>query len=333
MTSPKAEFRVLGREAIMAALPMTSAIDLMENVMMDVSRGNAHLPLRTVMHIPESRTAFATMPGYVSGSNKVLGTKLLCLFPDNPANGLSSHTGVMLLFDPDTGKIIALLDAAEITALRTPAATAAASRTLARAESGDLAMLGTGEQAFAHLRALAIVHPLRRVRVWGRSAARAAQFVAEAKSTLNLLVEPCTSVRDTVRNADLICTATASRDPILEGAWISPGAHVSLVGACDIGACEIDIPGVVRSRFFVDLRASAVAQAGELHAAIAAGAISLNHIAGEIGEVYLGRIKGRSDNKEITIYKSLGIAAQDLAASHAVLSHAVERGLGVLAAL
>lgn len=332
MRAPPSPFRILGHDAIGAALPLAECIDLMRDTMMSVSRGEAVLPLRMVMPLPEGTGAFALMPGCMTGP-AALGAKLLCLMPGNAARGLSSHTGVVLLFNTGTGQLEALLDAAAITALRTPAATAAASRVLARPDAGDLALLGTGEQAFAHLRALALVHPLARVRLWGRDPLKAEAFAARARSLVAAPVSVCGSVEAAVDGADLICTATASPDPILEGRWIAPGAHVNLVGASVQSAAELDIEGVRRARYFVDYRPSALAQAGELARAVAAGQVGWDHIAAEIGEVHMGGHPGRTHRDEITLYKSLGIAAQDLAAATAVLAAATARELGVRAEL
>ncbi len=311
---------------------MQACIDLMVATMSAVSRGDAVLPLRTVMPVPCGDNAFAMMPGYLSAP-ATLGAKIVCVFPGNPARGLSSHMGMCVLFDPETGVMRALLDAAAVTAWRTPAATAAASRALARSGAGDLAILGTGEQALGHLDALSRVHALRRIRVWGRDAGRARKFAETAQQPGLPLIEVCADVRQAVTGADLICTVTNAPDPILQGAWISPGAHINLVGASIQTASEIDVAGVREARYFVDYRPSAVAQAGELRRAIDAGAVTLAHIEGEIGEVHLGRIAGRTDDDQITIYKSLGLAAQDIALADAVYRVAVRDGLGTIAEL
>ncbi|MFV3126874.1 ornithine cyclodeaminase family protein [Niveispirillum sp. KHB5.9] len=332
MRAPPAPFRILGREAIRTALPLAACIDLMRDTMMVVSNGGARLPLRTVMPLPGEAGAFALMPGFLEDP-AALGAKLLCLMPGNAARGLSSHTGVVLLFNSATGQLQALLDAAEITALRTPAATAAASRVLARPDAGDLALLGTGEQAFAHLAALSLVHPLRSVRLWGRDPEKARSFAARAQVSIAAPITVCGSVEAAVDGADLICTATASAEPILRGRWIGAGTHVNLVGASVQSAAEIDGEGVRQARYFVDYRPSALAQAGELARAVQAGEVGWDHIAAEIGEVHLGRHPGRADGDDITLYKSLGIAAQDLAACTAVLAVAEAENLGLLAEL
>lgn len=318
---PPAEVVILGPEEVRAALPLSACIELMVQTMAEVSAGGAALPLRTVMQVPGGENRLGVMPGWLARP-EALGAKLVCLYPENPRRGLSSHMGVVLLFDPATGALRGLLDAAEVTAIRTAAATAAASRVLARRGAGDLAILGTGEQARTHLEALSIVHALSRVRVWGRDRRKAAAFAEAARTYCPVAIESCAEANDAVRGADLICTTTSSPEPVLEGAWLSPGAHVSLVGASVQTSSEIDSEGVCKARYFVDYRPSALAQAGELKRALDAGLIDEAHVLGEIGEIHLGRLPGRLRDDDITIYKSLGIAAQDLAAADAALAAA-----------
>lgn len=328
----RATFRILGSDAIRTALPLPDCIELMVQAMSSVSRGEAQLPLRSVMPLPSGREFLGVMPGAMS-QPAAFGAKLVCLFPDNPARGLSSHTGVVVIFDPESGQLRALLDAAEITAIRTAAASAAASRALARKDAGELCILGAGEQALAHLHAMMVVHRLRRVRLWGRDRNKATAFAEHAASFCKVPIEVRDTVKDAVTGADLICTTTGAKDPILEGAWLSPGMHINLVGASIQANSEIDPEGVKRARYFVDHRPAALAQAGELKRAMDAGLVSADHILGEIGEVHLGRCVGRRDDADITIYKSLGNAAQDLAAAHAVLEAAERLGLGTVAEL
>ena len=333
MTSEhRADFLILSADVIHTALPLAECIELMTHTMAAVSDGKAQLPLRSVMPISGGPNLLGVMPGALTAP-EALGAKLVCVFPGNSARGLSSHTGAVVLFDPLTGQLRALLDAAAITSLRTPAATAAASRALARSDAGDLAILGTGEQALVHLQALAIVHKLRRIRVWGRSRDKALAWSERAKSLCDVHVEVHDNVSSAVHGADLICTTTASSEPVLKGAWVSAGAHINLVGASVQSASEIDVDGVQRARYFVDYRPSALAQAGELKRAMESGAVTADHIVGEIGAVHLGRCVGRGDRDDITIYKSLGSAAQDLATAHAVYQAARRTGLGTAATL
>ncbi|QIB65048.1 ornithine cyclodeaminase family protein [Kineobactrum salinum] len=327
-----ASFRILNGTTVRAALPMQECVDLMVETMMAVSQGRSQIPLRTVMPVPESAKLMGVMPGYLAEPER-LGAKLVCVFPENSTRGLSSHTGVVLLFDPDTGQIQALLDAAAITALRTPAATAAASKILAREGAGDLAILGAGEQALGHLEAMVLVHEVKRIRIWSRNRAKAEHFSCIAQLLSPVPIEICASAKEAVNGADLVCTTTASAEPVLEGDWISPGTHINLVGASVATSREIDVEGVRIAKFYVDSRPSAMAQAGEFKCALDAGAVDSDHIVGEIGEVHLGRCTGRTSNNEITIYKSLGNAAQDVATAHAVYVAACRNGLGTTADL
>lgn len=318
---------ILGGEQVRRALPMPVCIDAIERAMRAVSAGQARVPLRTVMPVPASPNLFAVMPGYL-GDPPGLGVKILALYPDNPARGLSSHIGLVACFDPQTGLPLAVMDASEITALRTAAASAVATRALARPDASVLAILGTGEQAATHLEALSHVRALRAVRVWGRTREKAQAFAARASARCSWPIQVCDSAQAAVEGADLICTLTASREPILEGSWLLPGAHVNLVGASQRSAREADDEVVTRSRFFVDLRASAMAEAGELHHAMQAGRVQEDPILGEIGEVLAGSVTGRAAATDVTVYKSLGIAAQDIAAAHVVYERAIHEGLG-----
>jgi ornithine cyclodeaminase len=290
-----------------------------------VSQGRARIPLRSV--VPVTNGFMGVMPGALAEPD-CFGLKLLSLFPGNPAAGLSSHLGLVLLFEPEHGRPVAMMDAAEITAIRTAAASGLATDLLAGPDAGDLAILGAGEQAHSHLEAMLAVRPIRRVRVWSRTAAHAEAFAASQSARWNIPIEAVADPEAAVTGADLICTVSASREPILTGAWIAPGAHLNVVGASRAEAVEIDTDAVVRSRFFVDYRPSTQAEAGEYLRALASGAIAEDHIQAEIGEVASGARPGREAPSDITLYRSLGIAAQDLAAAHFLLDAARAAGVG-----
>ena len=321
------EIRILGGAAVKALLPMGEAIALMRKTMIAVSEGRATIPLRQVMALPNGKGLMGVMPGYLAEPD-CFGLKLLSLFPDNPAAGLSSHLGLVLLFEPDHGRPVALMDAAEITAIRTAAVSGLATQLLAREDAGDLALIGAGEQAHSHLTAMALARPLRRVRIWSRSREKAEAFAEAAGPRHGLAIAVCDSVEAAVDGADLICTVTAARAPILMGDWIAPGAHINAVGASQATAAEIDTAAVVRARMFVDLRQSAHHEAGDYLTALRAGAITPDHIRGEIGEVASGARPGRLSPDDITLFKSLGIAAEDLAAAHFILEKARAQGVG-----
>lgn len=311
-------------------LPMKDCIPLIENVMRTVSRGGAQLPLRIGVSPPDTQNKLVVMPGYVDDP-ATMGAKVIAVYPGNARRGLSSHMGAVLLFDAREGVPLALIDAASITGMRTAAASAVATRALSPEDACDLAIIGTGEQAAAHLHAISQVRKLRTVRVWGRSRENARAFAEREASTVDPKIEVCETIRDALVGADMVCTTTSSREPIVQGAWVARGAHVNLVGASVAAAREVDDALVTNSRFYVDFRPSALAQAGELLGAM--GADAAKHIRGEIGEVLNGTVPGRTDEFEITVYKSLGIAAQDLAAAHEIYQRAKAAGVGVLAQL
>jgi ornithine cyclodeaminase len=322
------ELLILDAAVIHQVLPMNECIEVVDSVMRSVSRGGAQLPLRTVIPVPGSDLLFGAMPGCIEEPASY-GAKLLSVRSQSSAGASPSHVGVFVLFDAASGRPVAIIDASELTAIRTAAATAVASRALARKDASVLAILGTGEQAARHLEALALVHPLHSVRVWGRSADRAAAFAARYGASQDCEVTVASDAHRAVDGADIVCTTTASREPILNGAWLSAGTHVNLVGASAITAREADEDVVVRSRFFVDSKSSALAQAGELRHAIDAGAVTERHILGEIGEVLNGTVPGRTAAGDITVYKSLGIAAQDLAAAHRIYQNAQRFDVGL----
>ena len=327
MTSSASEIRILNGADVRRLLPMADCIDLMDKAMRAVSDGSAVLPLRSVLRMPGDIGAMGQMHGYLPDPS-CFGIKLVSLFPRNRPPELSSHLGVVLLFEAEHGRPVALLDAAEITAIRTAAASGLATRLLAREDAGDLALLGAGEQATSHLAAMLAVRPIRRIRLWARDPAKAAAFAAVEGARHGILIEPTADVAAATSGADIICTLTKSREPILRDEWIVPGAHLNVVGSSIASAAEIDTPTVARARYIVDCRASALQEAGEYLNAIAAGAIGPEHIAGEIGEVASGTCAGRGHHDEVTIYKSLGIAAQDLAAAAYVLDAARREGAG-----
>lgn len=311
-------------------LPLADCIPLIEDVMRTVSRGGALLPLRTVVSLPGTPNKLSVMPGYLDGPAS-LGAKVIAVYPGNAKRGLSSHMGVVVLFDAQEGVPLAMIDAASITGLRTAAATAVATRALSPDDACDLAIIGAGEQASAHLHAISLVRRLRSVRVWGRSRDKARAFAEREANTVENRIDVCESIRDALTGADIVCTTTSSNEPIVQGAWIARGAHVSLVGASVASAREVDDALVRHSSFFVDYRPSALVQAGELLGAM--GADAPNHIRGEIGEVLNGTVAGRTDEFEITVYKSLGIAAQDLVTAQEIYRRAKAAGIGVRAPL
>jgi len=315
---------VLSRADVERLLPMPACIDVIADAMRATSRGAAVLPLRNSVWMPDRTGMIGLMPGFL-GEPKSLGLKVVSIFPGNHGTQFDSHQGVVMLFDTAHGSPIAVLDAASITAIRTAAASGAATRALARDDAADLAILGSGVQAVTHLAAMRAVRPIQRVRIWSRSPEHAHRFAAAAAP---LAVEVMPTVRAAVEGATLICTTTASREPILEGAWLSPGAHINAVGACFAATRELDTAAVARSRLIVDRRESTLAESGDFLLARADGAITDAHIAGELGDILLGNVPGRQSADQITLYKSLGIAIQDLASAHYIYQQALALGVG-----
>jgi ornithine cyclodeaminase/alanine dehydrogenase-like protein (mu-crystallin family) len=321
------DIRVLRGAEVRKLLPMAECIDLMRTTMIAVSEGRVVLPLRSILVMPGDRGMMGMMPGYLADP-ECFGVKLVSLIPRNKPPQYSSHLGLVLLFEADHGQPVALLDAAEITAIRTAAASGLATRLLAREDAGDLALLGAGEQARSHLEAMLSVRSLRRIRVWARDQDKARLFAQAEGAKHKINIEASPSVREAVAGADIICTTTKAREPILQGEWLSPGVHLNLVGSSIAAASEIDTPAVVKARFFVDCRNSTVNEGGEYLRALKAGAITAEHILGEIGEVANGTKAGRRSPLDVTLYKSLGIAPQDLASAHHVLAKARAAGIG-----
>jgi ornithine cyclodeaminase/alanine dehydrogenase-like protein (mu-crystallin family) len=321
------EIRVLRGTDVRNLLPMADCIDLMHRTMIAVAERRVVLPLRSVMKMPGELGMLGNMPGYLADP-ECFGVKLVSLIPRNKPPQYSSHLGLVLLFEAEHGCPVALLDAAEITARRTAAASGLATRLLARPEAGDLAILGAGEQARSHLEAMLAVRALRRIRVWARDRDKAADFARTEGAKHRISIEASATVHEAVAGADIICTVTKAREPILLGDQLGSGAHLNVVGSSIAATAEIDTPAVVKSRFFVDYRESTHNEGGEYLRALEAGAITPQHILAEIGEVANGSKIGRRSPTDITLYKSLGIAPQDLAAAHYVLEQARAAGVG-----
>ncbi|MCA8868827.1 MAG: ornithine cyclodeaminase family protein [Rhodobacteraceae bacterium] len=319
---------ILSSAEVARLLPMKQAIDLMEKTMIDVADGKATLPLRSALAVGGGNH-FGIMPGVLSAGG-IYGVKALSLFPGNPARGLSSHVGAMVLFDPETGAPSAVMNADAITAIRTAAASAAATRALARPDARKMAVIGTGEQAETHIRAIRLVRDITEVRIAGRNKGRAEAFVDRMRMELpGVELVACYSVFEATQRADIITTVTSSSVPVLKAAQVPPGCHVNAVGASVPSMQEIDSDIVLGADVFVDYLPSALAQARDIMDPLADGRMQSSHIKGEIGAVFAGRIAARSAPEAVTLYRSLGVAAQDLAAAAMALANARAEGQGV----
>jgi ornithine cyclodeaminase/alanine dehydrogenase-like protein (mu-crystallin family) len=316
--------RVIDQPTVRRLLTYESCIPLMREAMMALSGGRTRQTLRQIIDLERGR-AFGVMPG---AAEATFGAKLISVFPENFAKGIQSHQGAVLLFEPDGGALAAVIHAGEVTAIRTAAASAAATDALARPDANCLAILGYGEQALEHARAMVHVRPISDVRIWGRSSERAAVLARKLEAELGRPVQVAASAREAVAGADLICTVSAAAEPILRGGWVAEGAHVNLVGSSRDGPREVDDDLVVRGRLFADHREGALQQGAEVRHAIAAGLIGEGHVLGEIGEVMSGQLAGRLTPGDITLYKSLGAIVQDLYAGWFIYGEAVARGLG-----
>ena len=337
-------FRLLTEPDVKSVLAMDDLIDMMASALQRFSTGRVVQPVRpTVVIGPDA--FFGTMPAYVrgaesapaSGSGAALGAKLVTVFGSNAARGMHTHLATIMLLDPETGALVSLLDGRYITEARTAAVSAVSSRLLARKTAASLAIIGSGVQARSHLEALSRVHTLRQVTVWSPNKSHRDQFVDWANSAsspgsdtrrtpVRPQVKAVEHAGEAVVGADIVVLVTASPTPVLENGWVKPGAHVISVGACRPNQREMDPALVARARLFVDSRASALAESGDVVMGIQEGRFTADHIAGELGEIPAAG--GRQSDTEVTIFKSLGLAVEDVTAADLAYRRAVERGIG-----
>ncbi|MEX1148275.1 MAG: ornithine cyclodeaminase family protein [Sphingomonadales bacterium] len=322
--------RILGSSEVRQLLTMKDCIEVIDGALRTASRRDLINPLRTGLRLPEGVPGIlGYMPGYL-GDPQVFGAKLVSVFPGNHDLGLSSHQGVVIIFETKTGQPIAILDGSTVTGIRTAAASGVATRALARGDATTLAVLGYGEQAREHIVAMAAVRRVNRVIVWGRSAERAQAFVRDwANLAPDATFETAYRVEAAVAEADIICTTTAAREPILKGAWVRPGTHINAVGASQPDVAEVDGDLITRSRYYVDFMPSTEAEAAPYRNALRDGLIGEDHVKGEVGAVLDGNAPGRQSADDITVFQSLGFAAEDLATAVFVLNKARSENVGV----
>ncbi len=307
-------------------LPMNECIDVIEEVFKTLARGDVVLPLRQTVRQPDKKGLLGLMPAYM-GSPRAIGGKFITVFPGNLETPYESHQGVVLLFETENGRLLSMVDASTITAIRTAAASGVATRVLARKDASRLAILGSGTQAKEHLESMRAVRRLTKVLVWSRSRGRAESF-AKAWDQNDLHVEAVPTAREAVVDSDIVCTTTGATAPILEGKWLSPGTHVNAVGASLPGFRELDSEAVIRARLYTDRRESLFNEADDFRIPLREGLIGEGHMIGEIGEVLTGKVSGRVSDQDITLFKSLGIAVEDLASAYHIYSKAQEEGTG-----
>ena len=319
---------LLAESEVASLLRMEELIDLMERTLAEFSSGRALQPVRTALALEAHDSFLGTMPAYLSDAD-ALGVKLVTFAERNAARGMPTHLATVLLFDPETGSLLSIMDGRLITEMRTAAVSAAAARALARPKAGTLALLGSGVQAKSHLAAFKVIRPLERVRVWSPTREHREAFAREESGRFGIPVEATDSAEAAAREADLVVVATSSHTAVLNGEWLAPGAHVTGIGAFRPDWRELDAEAVRRARVYVDSRAGAAAEAGDLIQAQRERAIGPHHVRGEIGEVFAGTLVGRGDDREITFFKSLGMAVEDVATAKHVYQLACERGLGL----
>jgi len=313
---------------VKALVHMDDLIEAMEGALAEFSAGHVAQPLRTVLQVGAQKAFFGVMPASMP-SRSALGTKLVTVFASNLERGLPSHLATIILLDPETGALRALVDGRYITEARTAAVSAVSVKHLARKDAGVLALIGSGVQARSHLEAVDRVCSLNEVRVWSRSPANRDRFVSEMEPHTSADLHAVGSVEDAVRGADIVVLVTAAREPVVRSEWVADGAHVCAVGACRPDQREMDAALVARSILYVDSREGALAEAGDVVLAIKDGAISASHIVGELGELVAGSCQGRASEKHVTIFKSLGMAVEDVAAAHLAFTRATAKGAGV----
>ena len=322
-------FVVLTQSEVEQLLDMPGCMDAMADVLEALERGELFLPLRMIAFPPGQSSAIGLMPAYRGGPTPAYSLKTICLFPDNPSRGLDPHQGTVTLFSGETGELRALMNASAVTAIRTAAVSGVATRLLAREDAQDLAIVGAGHQAHPHIAAMLEARQFERIRIAARSLESAERLASEWP-----LATAVDSVEEAVREADVVCTVTNSSEPVLEHDWLKPGTHVNAVGSSIKTARELDTATVAACSLFVDRRESTVNEAGDYLMALAEGAISgPEHIQAELGEILAGKRPGRTSDDELTVFKSLGLAVEDLAAAEYVVRRAAETGTGTTVSL
>jgi ornithine cyclodeaminase len=320
---------VLGADDVSEMLTMAECIDVMESTFRSMSKGLASFPPRNLLALPDKKGVLGMMPGYLT-SQGIIGLKATSVFPGNLGTPYESHQGAVLIFETTNGKLLGVVDAASVTRIRTAAASGVATNLLAREATNDLCIIGSGVQASSHLEAMLLVRPsTKRVRVFSRNPENAKAFARkESSSSRGITVEATGGAQDAIAEADLICTTTGSTSPIVLGKWVRPGAHINAVGASRPPGRELDSDLVARSRLYVDSRESANLEADDFRVPRQEGRIGDSHIRGEIGEVLEGKATGRTGPDDITVFKSLGLAIEDLAAANFLYEKALRLGRG-----
>ncbi|MFL3051479.1 MAG: ornithine cyclodeaminase family protein [Candidatus Neomarinimicrobiota bacterium] len=318
---------ILNRREVRNLLPMRTCMDILSKTFQAYSKGTSVQPLRTMMKL-KNENILGSMPAYEGNSN-ALAVKLISIFHNEAKTNFDSHQGLVVLFSAKHGNPLAIMDAIEITALRTAAASGVATELLANHETNTLAILGSGVQARSHFLAMNEARPISSVYIWSRSLENANILAKELSDASSIEINVSKTAELAVKNANLICTVTATRKPILKGEWLTPGSHLNAVGSSSSTTREIDSEAVVKSKMFVDSRESALNEAGEFIIPASEGLINETHILGELGEVLEGEVSGRIHQDEITLFKSLGMAVEDVATAQHIYNTALKKDKGV----
>lgn len=319
---------ILNHAEVVRLLTMRECIGLMREALVRLAGGEVFQPLRTIVRPPGAKGVMGLMPSYVSGEQAAYGLKTVCVFPENPAIGKDAHQGAVLLFSAQTGELLALMNASAITAIRTAAVSGVATDLLAREDARSLAIVGAGVQARTHLAAMSQVRSIERCRVVSRTIEHAKQFAEEMSDSVQFPIEVVATVAEALDGADLIVTVTNAKEPVVTRACVSSGAHLNVVGSSTPNGREVDTATVVASSLFVDRRESTINEAGDYLFPAREGAIGPDHIRAELGEVLRGEKPGRTSPDEITLFKSLGLAIEDLAAADYLYRKAKESNAG-----
>lgn len=319
---------VLSEKEVRRLIDIEELIDALERAHVQFSTGKAVMPVRQVVPLPEIKGRITSMPAYL-GEDHALGMKVVTFFQGNANTNLPAILATIQLYSAATGKLAAIMDGTYITAIRTACASAVATKVLANSKTPVLGVLGAGVQADSHIRALCKVRGIKSIKVYSPSGKSGRKLKEELEPEIKIRIEPVKSAEEVVRDADLLVTATTAKEPILNFAWIKPGAHINAVGSHRPDLREIDAATMKRAKVFVDSRAAIMAECGDVLLAIKEGAITESHASAEIGEVLAGKKSGRTKPEEITLYKSVGIAIQDVAAAQLVYRKALEEKAGV----
>ena len=301
----------INNEKIASLLPMNECIEVMEKMFCSLAAGECLQPLRNIMMLPDKSGVMGMMPGH-SSKLDVMGIKVITVFHANSETGLPSHQGIVILFDAKNGTPLMFFDALEITAIRTAAASAVATKILSRKNSSTLAIIGSGEQAKRHIESILLVRNIKQVYLWSRNPQNAKELAEKTISKYSIPVTTTATVKEAIMNADIVCTVTASKEPVVAGEWIAAGTHINAVGSSVRSARELDTAAIIKSKLFADRYESLFNEAGDFLIPRNEGIVTDEDVKAEIGEVLLGIKKGRESDDEITLFKSLGIAAEDI---------------------